>query len=256
VSKTEISPLVPSEGRRALLSISLSLLLPLIVAAILVPFRPNLANSAAALVLAGVVVAVAAFGDRRAGFIASVSSAVWFDFFLTRPYERLVIASAHDVETTLALLVVGVAVTEIAVRSRRLYAMAWQEGNYLALIHDLSELVATGVSPEEVIALARDDLIELLRLRRCSFEPMAPTTQRPRLQRNGEVELGEARFDVERDGLPTVEIELVAQSHGRDYGLFVMEAGDLRAVSIEQRVVALALADQVGSALAASSQAA
>jgi hypothetical protein len=70
--------------------------------------------------------------------------------------------------------------------------------------------------------------------------------------RNGEVELGEQRFDVARDGLPDDEVDLVVQSNDREYGVFVMGVGARRAVSIEQRVVALVLADQVGAALAAS----
>ena len=66
------------------------------------------------------------------------------------------------------------------------------------------------------------------------------------------MELGEQRFDVARDGLPDDEVDLVVQSNDREYGVFVMGVGARRAVSIEQRVVALVLADQVGAALAAS----
>ncbi|MGO9794454.1 MAG: DUF4118 domain-containing protein, partial [Solirubrobacteraceae bacterium] len=171
---------------------------------------------------------MATFGDRRAGLIASLSSGLWFDFFLTRPYERFSIASARDLETTVALLVVGIAVTEIAVRSREHYTVAWAVGNYLALIHDLSELVATGVAPDAVVAMAQDELSELLRLRRCRFEQAVPVTTRPRLRRNGEVELDEMRFDVARDGFPEGEIELLAQSQGQDFGVFVMEASGRR----------------------------
>jgi K+-sensing histidine kinase KdpD len=244
------------DRRRAVVSISSGLALPLVVAAGLVPLRQHVADAALSLVLAAVVVAVAAFGDRRGGLVASVSSGLWFDFFLTRSYERFSIASAGDVETTVALLVVGVGVTEIAVLSRRYYSVASAEGDYLALLRDLSDLVATGVSPDAAVALASDDLSGLLSLRQCRFERSTPSRLRPRLRRNGEVEVGEIRFDVANDGLPEGEIELVAQSHGREYGVFVMEAGDRRSVSIEQRVVALAIADQVGAALAAASQAA
>ena len=71
-----------------------------------------------------VVVAVAANGDRLAGALAAVSTAVWFDFFLTQPYERLTITRRTDIETTVLLLVIGVAVTEIAVWGRRHHAIA------------------------------------------------------------------------------------------------------------------------------------
>jgi K+-sensing histidine kinase KdpD len=40
-----------------------------------------------ALVMILVVVAVAANGYRLAGYLAALSVAGWFDFFLTQPYE-------------------------------------------------------------------------------------------------------------------------------------------------------------------------
>lgn len=48
-----------------------ALVLPLVVAAILVPFRSSFANTASALVLVAVIVAVAAIGSRAAGFLAA-----------------------------------------------------------------------------------------------------------------------------------------------------------------------------------------
>jgi len=97
---------------------------PLVLAAILVPFRASFPNTDAALALILVVVAVAANGYRLAGILAAVSAAVWFDFFLTRPYERFTITRREDIETTLLLLVIGVAVTEIAVWGRRQHTAA------------------------------------------------------------------------------------------------------------------------------------
>ena len=240
-------------GSRGWLSVLSSLALPLGVTLILVPFRSHFANAAAALVLVMVVTAVAVFGDRRAGVTAAVSSGVWFDYFLTRPYEQFSILAARDVETTVSLVVVGLLVTEIAARSRRYYAVASDEGNYLALVRDLSDLVATGASSDKVIAAARESLMDLLMLQECRFQA-GTTGGRPRLQRNGEVELGHARFDVGHDGLPEGGIDLIVQSRSRQYGSFVIGAAERRGVSIAQRVVALVLADQVGAALAAERQ--
>ena len=50
---------------------------------------------------------------------------MWFDFFLTRPYDRFAISHRPDLETTIAIFVVGVLVTELAARSRR----HWQAAN-------------------------------------------------------------------------------------------------------------------------------
>src|SRR2546428_173356 len=77
------------------------------------------------------VVAVAATGYRPAGFLAAASAAAWFDFFLTRPYERFTITRREDIETTVLLLVLGIAVTEIAVWGRRQHAAASRRAGYL-----------------------------------------------------------------------------------------------------------------------------
>src|SRR5208283_492658 len=79
------------------------LVLPLAVAAALVPFRTNFALPAAALVLVLVVVAVGAFGNRFAGLVAALSAAAWFDFFLTKPYETFNITNRPDLQTEISL---------------------------------------------------------------------------------------------------------------------------------------------------------
>ena len=48
--------------------------LPLGVAAILVPFRSSFANTASALILVALIVAVAALGNRVSGFVATISA--------------------------------------------------------------------------------------------------------------------------------------------------------------------------------------
>jgi K+-sensing histidine kinase KdpD len=87
---------------------------PLALSAVLIPFRDSFPNTDAALALVLVVVAVAAAGRRLGGIVAAVSAAVWFDFFLTVPYERFTITRRADIETTALILAVGIAVTEIA----------------------------------------------------------------------------------------------------------------------------------------------
>jgi K+-sensing histidine kinase KdpD len=245
--------------KRSRTALVAGLVAPPLVALAIVPFRDALANAAAALVLEAVVVAVAAFGDRRAGILATISAAAWFDFFLTRPFERFTISSAHDVETALALVLVGLAVTEIAVRSHRLYIMALQEGTYLAAIREVSDLVASGADVQTVIGEANRELSDVLGASRCRFELDASADRpgaRPRLERTGEVEHGGTRFDVALNGLPAGEVELIVQGRGQPYGRFVFEADAPRGVSIEQRIAAIALADQVGAALVGHTEAA
>lgn len=246
-------PRAKTRSRRALFLLS-GLLLPAAVAAALVPLRQHFADTAAALVLVAVVVGVASRGGRWPGWAAAVSSGVWFDFFLTRPYERMAIDAARDIETTAAIFAVGLVVSEIAEASRRNLAVAMSEGTYLALIRELSDVIATGAPVSEVIAWACSELAELLDLDECHFDPRSDS-RRPRLERTAEVEVVDAgRVDVGRDGLPSGEVELVVQHRGDAHGVFVMSAGRRRGLTIEERLVALAVADRVGSVLAAPSR--
>ena len=106
------------------LAVAAALAAPLALIAILVPFRASFPNTDAALTLILVVVAVAAIGYRLAGVLAALLAAAWFDFFLTYPYERFNITRRADIETTILLLVIGVAVTELAVWGRQQHAAA------------------------------------------------------------------------------------------------------------------------------------
>jgi K+-sensing histidine kinase KdpD len=117
-----------SRDRRAALA---GIVVPLALTAILIPFGRPFPIRDAALVLLLVVVGVAAAGHRAARELAAASAAVWFDFFLTVPYERFSITRRADIETTVLLLAIGVAVTEIAVRGRRLQAVAARRAGYL-----------------------------------------------------------------------------------------------------------------------------
>src|SRR6202046_3587362 len=99
-------------------AIAAALVGPLAGAAVLLPRRPSWPSTTVALLLVVTVVAVAAGGNRFAAALAAVSAAVWFDFFFTLPYERFSIAHSSDVTTFVLLLVVGVAVSQLAARAR------------------------------------------------------------------------------------------------------------------------------------------
>jgi K+-sensing histidine kinase KdpD len=123
-----------------------ALLAPLAAAVILLPFRASWPNTNVALLLVVVVVAVAALGNRAAGALAAVGAAVWFDFFFTVPYERFTIRSAADVTTFILLLVVGVAVSQLAAYARRLKVIAITDAGYMAQIQEAAALAQSGRS--------------------------------------------------------------------------------------------------------------
>ena len=152
---------------------------PLALAAVLVPFRASFPNTDAALAMLLVVVAVAANGYRLAGVLAAVSTAVWFDFFLTQPYERFTITRRTDIETTVLLLVIGVAVTEIAVWGRRHYAIASRRAGYLDGINNAARAVAAGGSAPALIDQVSTQLARLLRCGRASSSTASPGSDGP-----------------------------------------------------------------------------
>ena len=227
---------------------------PLALAAILVPFRASFPNTDAALAMLLLVVAVAANGDRLAGILAAVSVAVWFDFFLTRPYERFTITRRTDIETTILLLIIGIAVTELAVWGRRQQSAASRRAGYLDGINAAAQSVATGGSPSALIDQVSGQLTQLLSLQACRFQHGAAGLGRPaRMHHDGTVTVARQAWDVDTKGFPPgTDIELLVESGGEFQGRFLMTALPGARPPLEQRLLAVAFADQVGAALATS----
>src|SRR6476661_7180168 len=93
-------------GRVASLALPIALLAPPAAAAALIPARAHTDNANIALCLVVVVVAVATLGQRLATVVCAASTAVWFDFFHTRPYYSFTITRHDDLVNAALLLVV------------------------------------------------------------------------------------------------------------------------------------------------------
>lgn len=241
-----------TRDRLALLA---AVLAPLLTTAVLVPFRDNFANTDAALVLVAVTVAVAAAGSRPAGYLAAVFSAAWFDFFLTRPYETLNITRRSDVETTVLLLVIGFAVTELAVWGRRSrVSSSWRAG-YLMDLYDTAEAAAAGTPAPVILDQVTDRLGRLLQLRSCRFQfGIAGLGVAGRLLHDGTITLAGQAWPLDDRGMPGGLLELLVESGGRLRGRFVLAPTEGAMPALEHRLVAVTLADQVAAALAAQGE--
>src|ERR1700722_7562352 len=226
--------------------------LPLVLTAGLVPFRASFPNTDAALALVLVVVAVSTAGYRAGGYLAAISAAAWFDFFLTRPYERFSITRAADVGTTVLLLLIGFGVTEIAVWGHRQRATAGRRSGYLAGLNDAARAAAAGDSPGALADQVAVRLVSLLGLRSCEFQyGRAGLNQPGRIEPDGSVTVAGTAWDVARFGLPArVGTELLVESGGRLHGRFLMQPGQDARPTSEQLLVAVAFAEQVGAAMA------
>jgi Domain of unknown function (DUF4118) len=223
---------------------------PIAVAALLVPLRQELDNTNLALALVVVVVVAALAGGRGAGALAAIVSAMSYDFFLTKPYLSLSIDHADDVETTIFLLVIGLLVGEIVVRFRRTQRRAERGSSSIAQLHRVAELAAGGASVGELTRAVEQELMGLLDLRDCFFEPVPVGHPLPRLERNGSITGVTAhRFTGDEFALPA-EIELPVLGRGHQLGRFVLVSDPSAGASLEERTVAVALSDQLGSVLA------
>ena len=235
------------------LAVAAGLVAPLALAAVLVPFRSSFANTDAALAMILIVVAVASAGNRLAGYVAAISAAAWFDFFLTRPYETFDIHRAADIETTVLLVVIGAAVTEIAVWGRRQHSAASRRAGYLDGINEAARAVAAGDSPSALVEQIGAGLSQLLGLRSCEFQyGIAGIGGPARLEHDGTVRFaGQPYEPPDGEWPPDLGLELLVESGGRLRGRYLMRPGQ-RWPGREQLVVAAALAGQAGAALAAS----
>ena len=224
---------------------------PLIATAGLALVRARVPNTDAALVLVVVVVAVASTGDRMAGTLAASSAAVWFDFFLTEPFYRFAISRREDVQTAGLLLAVGLAVTEIAVRSARHRRMASEEAGFVALINSVAVQASSPGRGDDLVDRVAAELVGLLHLRGARYQRLpSRDARRPRLRRDGHLVWGEIDWAVSSMGFPNETIELPLRADGSSLGRFLLSPEPGAAVSKERLVVAGVLADQAAAALA------
>ena len=174
-----------------------------------------------------------------------------FDFLLTRPYESFRISRQADLTTELLFVVVGLLVGELAARGRR-HRRAAAEGRLdLSRIHDMAERIAGGEEPDFVLMAVASELRDLLGLQDCRFVWDPPSGKGAWIDPDGTVRLNPLEWPTTSAGLPTKQVELPVRGAGRTLGTFILTPTPALPISQERCVVAVALADQLGSALSA-----
>lgn len=168
------------------------------------------------------------------------------------PYGRLTISNSADVTTAAVLLAVGVAVSQLAVRARRLKVLAVSDAGYLAQIHETASLAQVSAVPDVVVDHVRQQLIDLLDLRDCRIEYGVLLGHPPRLEQDGVVRGGYGRLVFERHVMPGEEIELRASGNGQYYGRFMMRPKPGARPSLQACLTAVTLVDLAGQALGAT----
>lgn len=229
-----------------------AVVLPLLTCAVLYGFRDDLAAATDVLILVLLVVGAAATGDRAAGLLAAVSCGAWFDFFLAPPYLTFTIDSAGDIEAAVLLVLISVAVTEVALWGRRQQARASRRAGYLDGILGAARAVAAGrAASSPVTDVVARQVAEVLGVEDVRFVPGPIEDSRIAiLDTDGVLTRDGHEIDVDRVGLPVDEYVAVPVRKGpRVVGCFLLTAADQMAYpSREQRRVAMLLADQVAAA--------
>ena len=179
-------------------------------------------------------------------------SAAAFDFFLTVPFQSFRIHHQSDLTTELLFVLVGLLVGELAARGHQHRREAAEGRHGLDRIHGVAEQIVEGEAPEYVmISVAA----QLDRSAGPAGLPLrAPPARRGKgawIQTDGTVRLNPLTWPTSSAGLPTNQVELPVRGGGEVLGVFVLTPTPAQPISHERCVVAVALADQLGAALAA-----
>lgn len=220
------------------------------VAAALVPLRDEVDNTNLALILVLVVTIAAIVGGRGAGSVAAVTSTLAFDFFLTRPFLSVRIDSADDIETVVILLAVGLLVGEVAARGRQSRREREQAAQAILRVHRVADEIAHDATLEDLVGLVKAELVSLLGLVECWIELPPYSWNPPRLERGGTVEASQHLWRGNGFTLPQHGVQLPILERGDEVARLVLLGDPEVPVTLEERVVAVALADQLGTAVA------
>ncbi len=227
-----------------------ALFVPIAVALLLVPSRGHLGPADDALVLVVVTVAIASRGNRGAAALAAIVSAASFDFLLTRPYGSFRISQQGDITTEVLFVAVGLLVGELAARGRRHQRAAARGKLEISRLHDLAQRIAAGEEPEFVLIAVAHELRELLQLQDCRFVREQPSGKGAWIASDGTVRLNPLRWPTATAGLPTRQVELPVRGGGKILGTFLLTPTPVAPITQEECLVAVALVDQLGAALA------
>ncbi len=229
-----------AKHRRRVLNVA-ALVAPLCLATVFVPFRATFTNVAAALSMVALIEALAILGTRVTGALATLSAAVWFDFFLTAPFEHLSINRRLDIEITLSIVVIGAIVTEFAARSNHHRRAADEEAHFISILRDMAVMSSRNERRMLLVEHATRSLTQILELRGCRFDPLVTEPPLARIQPGGEVRHVGLRWPVGEMGLPGPQCEILCLDRGAQVGRFVLTPTPGLALSSERLEMAVVL---------------
>ena len=245
-------PREPDEGSGAI-GLAVGVLGALALSVAMIPLRDHLHNDNMALALVIPVLIGAVLGGRGAGAASAGVAALCFDFFFTRPYLSLRISSGDDLASFFVLLVVALIAAEVGIRARRGGKSASESRSDFDRLYQVIDLAARGADIDDVVLSARAEMIGLFGLVDCIFETSPSDSALPRLGVRGAIEGAQLVATHTDFLLPPGGVEIPVVGRGHEYGRLVLFASDSVRASLRKRLVAVAIADELGLTLATQS---
>jgi Domain of unknown function (DUF4118) len=245
-------PREPEDGSQ-FIGLAVGVLGSLALSVAMLPLRNHLHNDNMALALVVPVLIAGVIGGRWPGALSAIAAALCFDFFFTQPYQSLRIASGNDIASIVVLLIVAFISAEVGIRARRGGHSARESRTDLDRLYRVIELAARGGDIEDVVSSARAELIGLFGLIDCAFENTESESSLPRLGIRGALEGAQLVATHTDFLLPPGGVELPVVGRGRVYGRLVLFASESVRASLQKRLVAVAIADELGITLATKS---
>jgi Domain of unknown function (DUF4118) len=218
------------------------------VAGLLVPLRDWLGSANVALALALVVVVAAIFGGRLAGGVTSIAAAISFDFFHTKPYYNLRINNREDAISAAVLLVMGVAVGQLAVMHAQSGRELQVHARGASHLENVAAVVAGGADLDTVWPVVRRALVDQLGLAGARFETSPYATPYTLIDRNGKIDSASLQYEQGGFALPSEGAAVPVVAAGRQLGRLVLLPRPHCGTTLAQRRVAVGLADQLAVA--------
>jgi K+-sensing histidine kinase KdpD len=219
------------------------------LAAALVPLRTLLGTTNVALALVLLVVVAASVGGRLSGSFTAVTASVVFNLFHTKPYLTLRVQSGKEIVSVVLVLVVGLAVGELAVARERQSAVRRSYLRSIRALEDVGAIVSSGAPVEDVWPVVQDAMTATLSAQRVYFEPDGPFSAYPVVERDGRIEQSRKRLIGDGFALPDRGAAVKVVANGRTLGQLVVKPTANVGVTREQRRAAVAIADQFAIAV-------
>lgn len=223
---------------------AMSVAAPLAISAALFPVRESFPDSAATLLLVLLVVGSAATGDRLSGLLAALAAAAGFDFFLTTPYLQLRIDRAEDILLAVLLLVVGLAVSELASWGIRQSAAADQQAALVKRALESADLAAGSTNQTDGLDRVAASIQALLGAEQVAFEDGEHDPTAAVINRDGTMRYKGRTVDASLTGLPRgpydyAAIPIVRQGAQLGYFRVSNPRNEVRPTRVQLRVAVL-----------------